>query len=105
MVDCRFHIISLLSGSFFRKSCMGRFRIGIGYGRYGIVLCPAPVFAGHMGKEIVGYDFGFVIGFMAEWRPAIDIAQGPDAICAGFEKLIGLDIAAAVETDIRMFQL
>ena len=30
-----------------------------------------------MGKEIVGYDFGFVIGFMAEWRPAIDIAQGP----------------------------
>ena len=49
-----------------------------------------------MGKEIVGYDFGFVIGFMAEWRPAVDIAQGPDAICAGFEKLIGLDIAAAL---------
>ena len=72
MVDGRFHVIAFLHGLVFRQAGVSRF--GIGVGRYGIVVGPAPRFRFVSGKEVVRQDFRFVIGLVAEGGQAVDVA-------------------------------
>ena len=53
VVDGRFYVMALFLCPFFSKPHMGRFRIGIGDGRYGVVLGPAS-FHGAYGKRGYG---------------------------------------------------
>ena len=65
-VDGNIHVVSRFFCICFRKAYLSRFRIGVGYCRDKIVSGPTPIFRFAIFKEIVGNDFRFVVGFVAE---------------------------------------
>ena len=84
---------------------MSHFGIGVGDGRDDVVAGPAPVFRFIAREEVVGDDFRFVIGFVAEGGHAVDVAESPDAVSRRFQELIGFNVAPFIEADVGIFQV
>lgn len=74
MVDGPFDVVTFLQGLVFGQADVSRFGIGVGDGRYRIVIGPAPCFRSVSGKEVVRQDFRFVIGLVTEGGQTIDIS-------------------------------
>ena len=66
VVDGNIHVVSRFFCICFRKAYLSRLGIGVGYCRDEIVSGPTPILRFVILKEVVGNDFRFVVGFVAE---------------------------------------
>ena len=103
MIDDRLYGIAFGKGFFFSHAYVGGFGIRIGHGRNCVVVGPAPLGRFRIGKEVIGQDFRFLVGFVPKGRFAVDVANGKDSVGCCFQKFIRFDIAAWIDGDVGVF--